>query len=58
VNREKAKPIEIIITLFPLVFWAAIIALIVYFIVRKVKKSNAKRDAGIQELERQVKINE
>jgi len=46
--------VSVIVTLFPLVFWAVVVGLITYFIVRKVKKSNAKRDAKIEELERQV----
>ncbi|GGJ94773.1 hypothetical protein GCM10007063_16640 [Lentibacillus kapialis] len=49
---------DVIVALLPLVFWAVIIGLITYFIVKKVKKSNARRDAKIEELEKQVNKDE
>jgi preprotein translocase subunit YajC len=44
--------VSILIALFPLLFWLSIVGAIIYFIVRKVKRSRRALEERIEVLER------
>jgi preprotein translocase subunit YajC len=44
--------VSILIALFPLLFWLSIVGAIIYFIVRKVKRSRKALEERIEVLER------